>query len=45
MLKLRGELNLLQKPLRAERLGKLGLEDLDCDLAIVLEIVRQVDGR
>lgn len=45
VLQLRGELNLLQKSLRAECLRQLGFEDLERHLTIVLEIVSEVDGR
>ena len=39
MLEVRGKLDLLQEPLRTERSGELGLEDLERDLAVVLEVM------
>ena len=41
----RGELDLAQEPLGAQRRGELGAEHLERDLAVVLEVVREVDGR
>ena len=38
-------LDLAQEPLTAERGAELGMQHLDGDVAIVLEIVREVDGR
>ena len=35
----------VKEPLGAEYRGELGMKDLDRDLAVVLEIVRQVDRR
>ena len=45
MLQLGCELDLSQKTLGAERGGELGLQDLDGDLAVVLDIPREVDER
>jgi len=38
----RGGLDLLHEPLGAEHGGEFGLEDLDCDLAVVLDVGRQL---
>ena len=38
-----GDRNLAQEPLGAERLGQLGTQDLDSSLALVLQIVSEVD--
>ena len=43
MLERRGGLDLLDEPLGAEHGGELGLQDLDRDLAVVLEVLGQVD--
>ena len=40
----RGGLDLLHEALGAEHGGELGLEDLDRDLAIVLEVFGQIHG-
>ena len=45
MLQLRGRLDLAQEPLGAERGAEVGMQHLDRDVAIVLEVVREVDGR
>ena len=45
MLQVRGDADLAQEPLGAERGGELGLQDLERDRAIVLEVVREEDGR
>jgi hypothetical protein len=39
-----GHLDLPQEPLRPQRGGQLGLEDLEGDGAVVLEIGGEVDG-
>ena len=44
MLEVRGGLDLAQEALGADDGGELGAEDLDGDGAIVLEVVREVDG-
>ena len=44
MLQLGGELDFAVEPIRAERGGELGVQDLDGHFAIVLEIRGQVDG-
>ena len=44
MVELGGDGDLAEEPLGAERVGEFGVEDLDRDRAIVLEIVREVDG-
>ena len=43
VLEARGELDLVLETLRAERLRELGVEDLEGNEAVVLEIVGQVD--
>src|SRR4051812_42276644 len=45
MLQRRGRLDLDDEPLGAQHRGELRLQDFDRDLAIVLEVVREVDGR
>ena len=40
-----GEVDLAQEPLAAERLGEVVVEDLDGDVAVVLEVAGEVDGR
>ena len=44
MLEIRGDMNLLEEPLRTERLCELRLEDLQGDVAFVLEVSREIDG-
>ena len=44
MLELGGDLDLAGEPLAAERGGELGAEDLHGDLAVVLEVLGEVDG-
>ena len=44
MVELGGDGDLAEEPLGAERVGELGVEDLDRHRAVVLEIVREVDG-
>ena len=39
----RGELDLAEEALRPERQGKLGVEDLERDPAVVLEVAREPD--
>ena len=34
-----------QEPLAAERRAEVGVQDLDGDVAVVLEVVREIDGR
>ena len=43
MLQRRDGLDLAQEPLGADHGGELGLEDLDGDLAVVLEVLGEVD--
>ncbi len=38
-------MDLAEEPLAAQRLGQVGVEDLDGDVAIVLEVAGEVDGR
>ena len=45
MMECRGDLDLAQEPVDAEHGGQVGLEDLERDLAVVLEVVGEVDGR
>ena len=45
VLQVGGGLDLLDEPLGAEHGGELGAEDLDDGLAIVLEVVREIDCR
>ena len=40
-----GELDLAEEALAAERRGEVLVEDLDGDVAVVLEVVGEVDGR
>src|SRR5512143_4166789 len=44
MLKLRGRLDLAQESLTAEGGRELRVQDLDRDVAIVLEVVREING-
>ena len=44
MLQLGGGLNLLDEPIRAQDRGELGLQHLDGDFAVVLEVLGEVDG-
>ena len=44
MLQLGGGLDLAQEPLGAEDGGQLGVEHLERDLAVVPEVVGEVDG-
>ena len=44
MLQVGGGPDLADKPLRADHGGQLGAQHLDRHLAIVAEVVRQVDG-
>ena len=44
MLQGRDRLDLAQEPLGTDDRGELGLQDLDGDLAVVLEILREIDG-
>ena len=44
MLQIRGGLDLGEEPLGADHGGELGPQDLERDLAIVSEVVREVDG-
>src|ERR1019366_10763861 len=45
MTEFRGELDLAEKSVAAERLCELRFQDLECDVAIVLQVVREVDRR
>jgi hypothetical protein len=45
MLEPGGEADLALEALRAEYSGQLGVQDLEGDGAVVLEIVREVNGR
>src|SRR5688572_22180577 len=45
MLQVRGELDLLEEPVGAQDGGELGVEDLDGDLAAVLQIFGEIHGR
>ena len=45
VLQVRGDLDLVQEPLRADDRGELGPEHLERDRAIVFEVAREVDGR
>ena len=44
MLQSRGELDLAQEALRAERMRQLGVQHLDRDEPLVLDVVREIDG-
>ena len=44
MLQLRRGPDLAQEPLAAERRAEVGMQHLDGDVAIVLEVVREIDG-
>ena len=44
MLEPRGRLDLGQEPLGAERGGEIGVQHLDRDVAIVAEVVREIDA-
>ena len=44
MLQRGGGLDLHHEPLGAEHGGELGLQDLERDLAVVLEVLGEVDG-
>ena len=39
------DFDLLEKPLRTERRGELGLQHLDGDLAMVLQVLGEIDRR
>ena len=41
----RGELDLAQKPIAAERCGEIGVERFERDVAAVLDVVREVHRR
>ncbi len=45
VLEVRGRLDLAEEPLGSHHGGWLRLQDLQRDLALVLQVVRQVDGR
>ena len=45
MLELGGELDFAVEPLGADRGAEFGVEHLDRDLAVVLDVLRQEDGR
>ncbi len=44
MLQVGGHLDLVQEAFGAEHGGQLGVQHLDGDLAVVLDVVREVDG-
>jgi len=44
MLKTRSRLDLDNEPLGTKNRGELRLEDLECNLAIVLEVLSEIDG-
>jgi hypothetical protein len=45
MLQLRGRLDLSQESFRTERGAEVLVQHLDCDIAIVADVVREVNGR
>jgi hypothetical protein len=45
VLQIRGDSDLAQEPLGAEDRAELGIENFHGDVAVVLEIAREVDGR
>ena len=45
MLELRGCLYLREKPLGAEGSGEIRVEDFDRDVAVVAEVMSEIDGR
>ena len=45
MLQVRGDADLAQEPFGAERGGHVGVEDLEGDGAVVLDVVREEHGR
>src|SRR3990170_7456179 len=45
MVELRGDLDLAQEPVGAEGGRELWLEDLECDSALVLEVLSEINGR
>src|SRR5688572_10310887 len=45
MVESRGELDLSQKPVRAERSGQIGMQDLERHEALVLAILREIHSR
>src|SRR5262245_22856593 len=45
MLKAGGCLDLLQKPLGTHERDELGIHDLDGHLAVVAQVMREIDGR
>ncbi len=45
MLQTRRRADLGEEPLAAERRAELGMEDLDGDVAVVLQVVREIHGR
>ena len=40
----RGGADFAQEPFATERRAKIGMQDLEGDVAIVLDVVREVDG-
>jgi hypothetical protein len=44
MRELRGDLDLAQEPVRAEERRELGVQDLEGDRAVVLEVLGETDG-
>jgi hypothetical protein len=45
MLQPRGEPDLALKALGAERAAEVGVQYLECDIAAVSQVVREIDGR
>jgi len=45
MLQVRRDLDFSEEPVNAEHRAELGLEHLERDLAVVLDVARKVDGR
>jgi hypothetical protein len=45
MLQPRGHPDLALEPVGSHRSAELGMEHLECDWTVLLEIVRQIDGR
>ena len=45
MIESRGELDLSQETIRAERCGEIRMKNLECDDAIVLAILREINRR
>ena len=45
MVQLRRDLDLLQKPLRAECCGEVGAENFECDITVELQVFGEVNRR